>query len=109
MLEGVHRRDFMQGSTPVPWLEGVLLPYQGLLTLGALLLCSIPSLFFQLHPIPLPLTFLEETVDPATASPATVRIRGSTVLHVIDGKPQDNRAKGSLVRQDIRVREHLCS
>lgn len=59
----------MQGSTPVPWLEGVLLPYQGLLTLGALLLCSIPSLFFQLHPIPLPLTFLEETGSSSYGKP----------------------------------------
>lgn len=51
----------MQGSTSVPWVEGTYLSCRDLLTLGVLLLCSIQCRFFQLHHIPVFLTFLEET------------------------------------------------
>lgn len=80
----------MQGSTQVLWLEGARLSHWGLLTLGQLFLFSVQSLFFQLHPIPVPLTFPEKTGGSchktAATSPTTMRITGTTALHAIDGK-----------------------
>ena len=80
----------MLGSARVPWLEGARLSHWGLLTLGQLLLFSVQFLFFQLYPIPVPLTFPEKTGGSchktAAASPTTMRITGTTALHAIDGK-----------------------